>query len=109
MSNERCRFERPRSFTGAQAESDMEEDVTRFLLGFLIAVIRNCGVAIAISVFFAAAQGPAHPNLSGAVDALAAAQARFPAQPAQAPRCERPPGPVCRLVDAGQRASPEPQ
>jgi hypothetical protein len=90
----------------------MEEDVTRFLLGFLIAVIRNCGVAIAISVFFAAAQGPAHPNLSGAVDALAAAQARFPAQPAQAPdspRCDRPPGPVCRLVDAGQRASPEPQ
>jgi hypothetical protein len=90
----------------------MEEDVTRFLLGFLIAVIRNCGVAIAISVFFAAAQGPAHPNLSGAVDAVAAAQARFPAPPAQAPdspRCDRPPGPVCRLVDAGQRASPEPQ
>jgi hypothetical protein len=89
----------------------MEEDVPRFLLGFLIAVIRNCGVAIAISVFFAAAQGPAHPNLSGAVDAMAAAQARFPAQPATAPnspRCDRPPGPVCRLVDAGHRASPEP-
>jgi hypothetical protein len=86
----------------------MEEDVTRFLLGFLIAVIRNCGVAIAISVFFAAAQGPAHPNLSGAVDAMAAAQARFPAAP-DSPRCDRPPGPVCRLVDAGQRASPEPQ
>jgi hypothetical protein len=93
-------------------ESDVEEDVTRFMRGFLIAVIRNCGVAIAISVFFAAAQGPAHRPLSGAVDTLAAAQARFPAQPAEAPnspRCERPPGPVCRLVDAGQHAPPEPR
>jgi hypothetical protein len=90
----------------------MEEDVTRFMRGFLIAVIRNCGVAIAISVFFAAAQGPARPPLSGAVDAVAAAQARFPAQRAQAPnspRCERPPGLVCRLVEAGQHASLEPR
>jgi len=96
----------------ASAESDREEDVTGFLRGFLIAVIRNCGVAIAISVFFAAAQGPAHPHRSGAVDAVAAAQASFPAQPPHAPnspRCDRPPGPVCRLVDAGQRAFAEPQ
>jgi len=37
--------------------------------GFLLAVIRNCGVAIAISLFFAAARGPSHPPQSGAVDA----------------------------------------
>jgi hypothetical protein len=80
----------------------MEEDVTRFLL----AIIRNCGVAIAISVFFAAARAPVHPDASGAVDAPAA-QARFREQTAQAPTspgCDRPAGSVCRLVEVGQRA-----
>lgn len=73
---------------------------------FLLAFIRNCGVAIAISVFFAAARGPSHPPRPGAVDALAAASASYsglhtPLRQA-APTCDRPPGRVCRLVEAGQ-------
>src|SRR6187402_1646027 len=48
--------------------SNMEERVSRFLL----ALIRNFGVAIAISVFFAAAREP-HPPRPGTVDTLAAA------------------------------------
>jgi hypothetical protein len=47
----------------------MEEQVSRFLL----ALIRNLGVAIAISVFFAAARGPSHPPRPGTVDTLAVA------------------------------------
>jgi len=67
---------------------------------FLLAIVRNCGVAIAISVFFAAARGPAHPAMPGAVDATAAASASFPGPIAHAmpPGCER----VCRLVDSGR-------
>ena len=75
---------------------------------FLLALIRNCGVAIAISVFFAAARGPSHQQRLGAVDATAAASAGYsgPAVPAQqAAECDRPPGRVCRLVDAGQPVS----
>ena len=47
----------------------MEERVSRFLL----ALIRNFGVAIAISVFFAAAREPPHPPRPGTVDTLAVA------------------------------------
>ncbi len=47
----------------------MEERVSRFLL----ALIRNFGVAIAISVFFAAAREPSHPVQPGTVDTLAVA------------------------------------
>jgi len=75
---------------------------------FLLALIRNCGVAIAISVFFAAARGPSHQAQPGAVDAMATATAAYsgPAVPAQrAAGCDRPPGRVCRLVDAGQPVS----
>ena len=72
--------------------------MTRFLLAF----IRNCGVAIAISVFFAAARGPAHPGGPGAVHAMVAATARSPELIAQAkaPGCDRPAEPVCRLVES---------
>jgi hypothetical protein len=52
----------------------MEEQVSRFLL----ALIRNLGVAIAISVFFAAARGPSHPPTPGKVDTLAAVAASAP-------------------------------
>jgi hypothetical protein len=48
----------------------MEERVSRFLL----ALIRNFGVAIAISVFFAAAREPSHPPRPGTVDTLAVAR-----------------------------------
>jgi hypothetical protein len=53
---------------------DKEEHVSRFLL----ALIRNCGVAIAISVFFAAARTPSHPPRLSAIDVLAAVPARNP-------------------------------
>jgi len=72
---------------------------------FLRALIRNCGVAIAMSIFFAAARGPAHPQQSGMVDAVAAAAASDPGPIVRrkgAGECERPPGGVCCLVDAGQ-------
>jgi hypothetical protein len=75
---------------------------------FMFALIRNCGVAVAISVFFAAARGPSHPPRPGAVDAQAAASAGYSglAVPEQrAAECDRPPGRVCRLVDAGQPVS----
>lgn len=71
---------------------------------FLLAVLRNCGVAIAISIFFAAARGPSHH--SGAADTLAAVEAKAPESTASAKKtsaCDQPAGPVCRLVDAGQR------
>jgi len=45
---------------------------------FLLALIRNLGVAIAISVFFAAARGPSHPPRPGTVDTLAAFAASEP-------------------------------
>jgi hypothetical protein len=69
---------------------------------FLLAIVRNCGVAIAISVFFAAARGPAHPASAGAVDAIAAAAARSPELTAQArvQACDRPAERVCRLVES---------
>ncbi|HXI07312.1 MAG: hypothetical protein ACRC1G_02845 [Bradyrhizobium sp.] len=81
----------------------LEQDMSRFLL----ALIRNCGVAIAISIFFAAARGPSHPPQPGAVDALAAASASYTGSGVAAGQagCDRPPGRVCRLVDAGQPAS----
>ena len=75
---------------------------------FLLALIRNCGVAIAISVFFAAARGPSHQQRPGAVDALRAASVSYSGPAVSAQRttgCDRPPGRVCRLVDAGQPAS----
>jgi hypothetical protein len=75
---------------------------------FLLALIRNCGVAIAISVFFAAARGPSHQQQPGAVDAIASATAGYagPLAPAQrSVGCDRPPGGICRLVDAGQPVS----
>ena len=78
------------------------------MLRFLCALIRNCGVAIAISVFFAAARGPSHPVKPGSVDAPAAATASYPI-PAldkqRAGECDRPPGRVCRLVDASRPAA----
>jgi hypothetical protein len=46
-----------------------EETVTRFMLAF----VRNCGVAIAISVFFAAAHGPAGSSHQGDTSRLMAA------------------------------------
>lgn len=36
---------------------------------FLVAVVRNCGVAIVISLFFAVTRGPSHPQ--PAIPALA--------------------------------------
>ena len=45
------------------------------MLRFLRAIIRNCGVAIAISVFFAAARGPAHSAHPAAVDLVEARSA----------------------------------
>ena len=75
---------------------------------FLLALIRNCGVAIAISVFFAAARGPSHLPRPGVVDALGVASVSYsgPAVPVQwAAGCDRPPARVCRLVDAGQPVS----
>jgi hypothetical protein len=70
---------------------------------FLLAVIRNCGVAIAISVFFAAAHGPSHAPGAGPANMLAAVEARYPESIAitrKAPGCDQPVGRVCRLVDA---------
>jgi hypothetical protein len=75
---------------------------------FLLAVIRNCGVAIAISIFFAAVRGPSHPPRSGAVDTLAAVEARYPESTAPTQKtsgCDQPAGRVCRAVGAGQRIS----
>jgi hypothetical protein len=80
---------------------------------FLLAILRNCGAAIAISVFFAAASGSSHPHPPGAVGALASVAARYPEAiaPAQMKSgCDQAVYRVCRLVDAGQerseRASP---
>jgi hypothetical protein len=44
---------------------------------FLLAVLRNCGVAIAISVFFAAARAPSHPAGPGVAHALAPVEASY--------------------------------
>jgi hypothetical protein len=70
---------------------------------FLLAVIRNFGVAIAISIFFAAARGPSHPPRPDAVDTLAAVGTRYsestvPTQKTSG--CDQPAGRVCRLLDA---------
>ena len=70
---------------------------------FLLAVLRNCGVAIAISIFFAAARGPSQPPRTGTLDILAAAAARYSEPTAPTPRitgCDQPAIRVCRLVDA---------
>ena len=75
---------------------------------FLLAVIRNCGVALAISIFFAAARGPSHPPRPRVLDALAAVEARYPESTARMQNssgCDQPAGRACRLVDAGQRMS----
>lgn len=75
---------------------------------FLLALIRNCGVAIAISVFFAAARGPSHPPQPGAVDALPAVAVNYADSTAPMQKVregDRPPGSVCRLVDAGPLTS----
>ena len=69
---------------------------------FLLALIRNFGVAIVISVFFAVARGPSDPSRPGAVDALPAAAANFhdlTAPIRKARVCNRPPDNVCRLFD----------
>jgi hypothetical protein len=75
--------------------------------GLLLAIIRNCGVAIAISVFFAAARGPSHPPRAGTAQIVAAVEAQYPETTAptqKTPRCDQPAGRVC-LVDAGRRMS----
>ena len=75
---------------------------------FLLAVIRNCGVAIAISVFFAAARGPSHSPRPDAIDTLAPVEALHPESTApvqKKPGCDQPVYRVCRLVDAGQQMS----
>ena len=72
---------------------------------FLLAFIRNCGVAIAISVFFAAARGPSHPPRPGAAD-TPAVEVRGPESIVPAPKkpaCDQPAYRVCRLVDAAQQ------
>jgi hypothetical protein len=74
---------------------------------FLLAVVRNCGVAIAISVFFAAAHGPSQGSRPGTANLLAGIEARYP-EPIATTRkasCDQPVGRVCRLVDAEQRIS----
>lgn len=74
----------------------------------LLAFIQNCGVAIAISVFFAAARGPSHPPHPGVADVLAAVEARYPESNAAMqtkPGCDQPVYRVCHLVDAGQNMS----
>ena len=70
---------------------------------FLLAVIRNCGVAIAISIFFAAARGPSHRP--SAAESPAAVGAKYPESTAPAKKtsaCNQSASRVCRLVDAGQ-------
>jgi hypothetical protein len=55
---------------------------------FLLSLMRNCGVAIMISIFFAGARGPSHPPRTGAAVAWSA--------------CDEPGGRVCRLANAEQ-------
>jgi hypothetical protein len=71
----------------------------------LLAVLRNCGVAIAISVFFAAARGPSHPARAGVVDTVAVVEARYAGSPAPTLKtsgCDQAAGHICSAVDAGQ-------
>jgi hypothetical protein len=49
----------------------VEEAVSEFLL----ALVRNCGVAIAISIFFAAARHPSSPSHPGEASRTTAAVA----------------------------------
>jgi hypothetical protein len=78
----------------------MEEQVSRFLF----ALIRNFGVAIAISLFFAFARGPSHPPPQ---ETLAAVAARDPESTAPAQMtCDRTPGSL-GVVDAGRRTPAE--
>ena len=75
---------------------------------FLRALIRNFGVGMAISIFFAVARGPAQPEQTGKVGALAIATASHPVPVVRrqgAGECKRPTGRVCRLADAGQPVS----
>jgi hypothetical protein len=67
---------------------------------FLLALIRNCGVAIAISVFFAVARGPSHSPGPGDTLSVVAENHLDSTVSMQRPReYDRPPGSVCRLVD----------
>ena len=77
---------------------------------FLRALLRNCGVAIAISVFFAAARGPSHPPRQAEAGVLAGAEARYPESMSATAAgeklgCGQPAIRVCRLVDAGRQTS----
>jgi hypothetical protein len=83
---------------------NLEKHMSRFLL----AVLRNCGVAIAISVFFAAARGPSHPPGPGVANASGLVEARYPESTASTQKssgCNQPAGQLCRVLDAGQRGS----
>jgi hypothetical protein len=72
----------------------------------LLAVIRNCGVAIAISIFFAAARGPSHrPSATEPPAAVGAAYPESTAPAKKTSACDQPAGRVCRLADAAQRIS----
>ena len=78
------------------------------MLRFLLALIRNCGVAVVISAFFAIARGPSHSTRVEAVDTLATVTTRASgADVTEVAEYDRPPGRVCRLVDAEQRPSRE--
>ena len=78
------------------------------MLRFLLALIRNCGVAVVISAFFAIARGPSHSNRVHAAGALATVTIRpSSANVSEVTECDLPPGRVCRLVDTGQRISRE--
>jgi hypothetical protein len=70
---------------------------------FLLAFIRNFGVAIAISVFFAAARGPSQP--SRPVDALVTATASHPGPVTPTQRAAEYDRPSGRVVDAGEQTS----
>jgi hypothetical protein len=75
---------------------------------FLLAVLRNCGVAIAISVFFAAARAPSHSGGAGVAHALGLVEASYAGSTAPTLKeagCDQPAGRVCSVVDAGQRRS----
>ena len=72
---------------------------------FLIAVIRNFGAAIAISLFFAAARGPALHHASVAANAVTGASAivyEHSVQPPNSSSCDHYPGRVCRMTKASQ-------
>jgi hypothetical protein len=71
----------------------------------LLAVIRNCGVAIAISIFFAAAREPSHRPSAAEPSAVRTKYPESTAPAKETSTCDQPAGRVCRLVDAGLRMS----